>query len=799
MVRRSFIVLALFALLPAGCDCGGMPASPCGSDDDCALGQRCTDGACRPRPDAAVSMDASTTEDSQVSHDAGPCGPTCARCRYGTCVPDLGTCASNDDCPGDSYCDPAGECLPYGVPPEVTHDPACQRPDVLEEITPTLQCEWNGPDSGDVEPRSSRIYSTPIVVDLNLDEDPGRIRPSIVVTTWHVATADELIAEGAGGSTHNRVGMLRVFDGRTCEEQLRFGGPDDPTNRTAYGSAWAVGDLDGDLASGGRPELVGLHRMPRPGGTGNPFAVLYAVKIDLVDGVPEARRLWYGRDCEAEGEPVVTFGNSHQLVGPGLFDLDDDGTPEIVIHQMVFDHQGCLLGDPTEPSGASGHQSTLADIDDDGRVELVTGNRVAEWDPTTRRWVDEEYFVFSAADHPRGNIAIVDLGGYSRLPGREPPNDLPEIVVVETGTVRALALDGTVILGPYPLHPDQTTDPDAGGAPTASDFDGDGYAEIAVAGREYYLVFDPDCIDPDVEAPERPGGRCDRAPAMSGMPPGVLWAQPSIESSSGQTGSSVFDFNGDGIAEVVYSDECYVRVYEGASGDVIFSAAASSGTGREMPVIADVDGDFATEIVVSRTVRGESVCGTTDPLFSGAEFVSRDGFVVYRDPEDRWAGSRPIWNQDAYSVTHVTDEGRVQRTSEWRRNWTVPGLNNFRQNVQGSTGLLDIADLTVVFHALEAICSATLPAELTLSARVCNRGTHTVQDGVLVHFTENETLVCETSTTRFLVSGECEEVSCVGTVTSAEDLLVRVDPNDEVADCRPANNEGVAASRLCIF
>src|SRR5690606_36297033 len=103
------------------------------------------------------------------------------------------------------------ECIPYEVPPDVAHDPMCQRPEVLEGVTPVVQCEWSGPAADDIEPRSKRVYTAPMVADLNLDEDPGRLQPSIVITTWYVAGTSE---------ENDRIGMLRIFDGRTCEEQL---------------------------------------------------------------------------------------------------------------------------------------------------------------------------------------------------------------------------------------------------------------------------------------------------------------------------------------------------------------------------------------------------------------------------------------------------------------------------------------------------------------------------------------------------------------------------------------------------
>src|SRR5690606_16595561 len=115
------------------------------------------------------------------------------------------------------------------------------------------------------------------------------------------------------------------------------------------------------------------------------------------------------------------------------------------------------------------------------------------------------------------------------------------------------------------------------------------------------------------------------------LPDGVLWVQPSQDLSSNITGSSIFDFNGDGAAEAVYRDECYIRVYDGRTGTVLFSAPASSGTGNEYPAIVDVDGDFATEIVVPRT--NYNSCPKPDPLYpNSGEFVARPGFVIYRDP-----------------------------------------------------------------------------------------------------------------------------------------------------------------------
>lgn len=732
---------------------------------------------------------------SSTTGGGGECGgcPEGFICKYEQCLPDLGPCTTNDDCPGDSYCDMDGQCIPYGVPDGVINDPDCQKENIPEGVTPTVQCEWKATDPLDKTKNSTWIYNTPMVADMNLDLDPEKLAPSIVVTTFYV-TGQE------------RIGMLRVFDGRTCTEQMRAGGLDeaDLLNRPGYAVPWAIGDLDGDVLQGGHPELVGYQLNSNV--AADPVR-LYALHVDTSDVSPKLVRSWYGRDC-ANGDKILTFGQGTMTSGPELIDLDDDDTPEILVGEQVFGADGCLK--TTWNAGTATTMNYVADVDLDGGMDLVTHNRVASWDKATTEWVDKPFFVKNAAQLG-GHVAVANVGLYSAVLGMD-LDQQPEVVMLSSpnnqGQLRIQGLDGKVWWGPVPLYKTGNPPENRGGPLTISDFDGDGQVEFASAGATQYAVYDPDCQKAlmGMSPVERPGGTCDRAPeqAAKNLPDGVLWAQPSQDLSSNVTGSSIFDFNGDGTGEAVYRDECFIRVYDGKSGAVLFSAPGSSGTGQEYPTIADVDGDFATEIVVPRTPYAG--CPAKDPLFPmGPMFTPAAGFVIYRDPMDRWANSRPVWNQHAYSVTHVTDDARIPKASEFVNNWQAPGLNNFRQNAQGGFGLLKIADLTVELIDLGQLCDFRGGTK-ELQAEVCNRGTNPVQDGVVVEFLETELpdqpveqamSVCTAMTSKLLLPGECEVVSCTAMLGGEGNIYVDVDPEDLVADCHPGNNLGAGAFELC--
>ncbi|MBL8683064.1 MAG: VCBS repeat-containing protein [Myxococcales bacterium] len=773
---RTKVTFALASLVLAACSADPPPAGTCTTDEQCSSAQRCVAGRCVARGsdggmdgannDAATNdsgvVDAIATDSGTdgAGGDACPsprqCSATCCamgqRCVLDRCVRDLGACAMDNECQSDSYCR-EGVCVPYGVPADRTNNATCRRTISIDSLRPSVQCRWSGPPMGDMHPTYNQAMSTPIVVDLDLDDDPATRQPSIVFATFPVA------------GNYGNPGVLRVIDGRDCTQQRSFSAANEAVVSTA---SPAAADLDGD----GRPEIVAV---AHGGG-------LLAFRWD--PGTRNFVRWWRSGTCAMGGTRTPDTTGPANWGGPSIHDLDDDGRPEIIHGAVVYDRDGCILdGSQGAPAYSQGLIPVLADVDSDNKVELVSGNRILEWNPMTRRWVPETYFAGTSL--AQGQVAIGNLGNYPLI-GVD-GLDGPEVVVVSAGTVRVQTLEGRVVFGPFAIPGGGT-----GGPPTIADFDGDGRAEFATAGGTRYVVYDLDCVM---------GGDATRCNGMA-RTDGILWSQPSQDGSSNVTGSSVFDFDADGRAEAVYADECYLRVYEGRTGRVVYSSARSSGTAYENPVIADVDGDFRSEIVSTvNDYAGTLGCAATDPLFPMASFMREHGVVVLRDEMDRWAASRPIWNQHAYHVTHVDDDGRVPSTSMVRRNWATMGLNNFRQNVQGSLAALGVPDLTVTADPgpLVLMC---VGERGTLRARVCNRGTLPAPPGVRASFRVGDAMgaeLCAATVSGAIAPGACQEATCEAMFPPRSiDVHVVVNPAPMALDeCLSGNNSTAIRAVFC--
>ncbi|HEY8377175.1 MAG TPA: VCBS repeat-containing protein, partial [Nannocystis sp.] len=243
-----------------------------------------------------------------------------------------------------------------------------------------------------------------------------------------------------------------------------------------------------------------------------------------------------------------------------------------------------------------------------------------------------------------------------------------------------------------------------GGPPTVADFDGDGIPDVGAAGAVGYIVFSgAKMMDPNV-----PNEDID------------LWFKTTHDCSSAVTGSSVFDFNGDGKAEVIYSDEYHLWMYDGPTGtNLIPSTCNTTGTLWEYPLVADVDNDGQADIVVA-----SNAYGVTCP----DNGTKQSGIRIFGSASGSWVRTRRIWNQHTYHITNVREDGTIPAVEP--ANWTTPGLNNYRQNVQPE-GEFSAPDLTATIYP-------RCEGPYGLVARVRNIGQAAVPPGVVVGFYEGD-------------------------------------------------------------
>jgi len=376
------------------------------------------------------------------------CGGMCCRtgqaCYLDTCIADVGSCTTSDDCPGDTYCAtdaPGGPiCVPFGVPPDRVSDPACTRLIVAGTFAPTVQCEFREAPAGDAFPAHLHVLTTPMVVDFGIGRGPDDPRrPSIIA----------VFDDGVDGSSELPSGVIRILDGRTCTQQAELGS----LQMVSHSSPPAVGDLTGD----GRAEIVAY----KAGGG------LVAFTYDTATSAWTV--LWRSRTSAGAAFDPAGAGWS----GPTIVDMNDDGVPEVLRGTMVFAADGTYLGGMGgAPEYSAGQFSVVIDVDGDGRLEHVNGDRLREWDPATSSWTIDP---ISTSTQIPGFTAVADFGDFPG-PGML-PSSTPEIVVISSGTARVQTLDGTIVFGPVALPGGGT-----GGPPTIGDFDGDGRPELASAG-----------------------------------------------------------------------------------------------------------------------------------------------------------------------------------------------------------------------------------------------------------------------------------------------------------------------------
>jgi hypothetical protein len=411
---------------------------------------------------------------------------------------------------------------------------------------------------------------------------------------------------------------------------------------------------------------------------------------------------------------------------PAIADLDGDGAPEIIAGRAILDSAGAVVGKGQFGLGASQYASAsfAVDITGDGAQEVVVGDAIYRKDGSAVWNIPE----------PDGYPGVADFDG----------DGSPEIVVSvsSAGALRLQDANGGVVWS-------VAIPGGGGGPPTIADYDGDGEPEIGVAGLTAYTVFDGDGT--------------------------VLWQQPTQDVSSAVTGSSVYDFEGDGVADVVYADETTLWVYSGVDGTVKLAYTDhTNDTVIEYPIVVDVDDDGQVELLV---------------VHNGAF----QGITVLGDADASWRPGLRYWNQHAFSITNVNPDGTIPPMPT--PNWTV--YNNFRSGDISPPDGGAAPDLTVEASICQFECAEDM---LELWVHLGNVGASPLTAGaeIQVYGVEGmtETLLATKAWVGELPPGKFADAEMfMLNATTYDTLVVRAVANEE--ECDLDNNEVSLHTPFC--
>lgn len=622
--------------------------------------------------------------------------------------------------------------------------------------------EWSIPTFADY-PEYSEVLTVPVVGNLTDDDGDGVIGsigdiPDIV-----------MVGDDNTGSVHH--GALHIISGDGTQNMpaIYLGMYDDyQVYPYRYASA-ALGDLDKD----GIPEIVTVGELigggPPDSGSGS----------DSAPPVPDDS----AGDSHSGGheEVPVIFQRGMDTGGGG----GGGGGQPSPCRVVAFEPDGTVKWVAVDaPLSCAGHVPAIADLEGDGNVEVIVGP-----------------VILKGAD---GGLKGIGASGTGRFPAYD-----------QVGYISAISdLDGDgvqeVVTGTSLYDPDGMTICDVVGAedgfPAIADLDSDGDGDVVVVGDGHIYVYENDCTlvtswelegignggpptiaDFDADTMPEIGVATDTVYAVYESDGTMKWSAPVSDASSHTTGSSVFDFDGDGQAEVIYGDETTLWIYDGATGAVrLADTMHTSRTLHEYPTVADVDGDGQAEIIV--------------PQGGGHHDVENMGLYILGSASQSWQYARPVWNQHAYNIVNVEDDLSIPEHP--LSNW--PDYNNFRSgdlNYVSGGATPDIIPQAV-------FCADQCPEGVVgVMVRLGNGGGTEMRRDIPV------TIYTEVAGQRYLLS-TLRTARDVGPGHATEAMGFTLDPKDipdgvlvivgddngnsgEVTECNENNNELVLTGVIC--
>jgi hypothetical protein len=677
------------------------------------------------------------------------------------------TCLDDWNCPANTVCE-TGLCEGTGKAP------TCSLPAIpFSDTPPSVELFWGGTNratpaahdgtaAANLAPWSdwSMALNTPIVANLDDDNGDGLINeldfPEILFVThygnnpWSNGVVRAIHGGGPkkGADYFARCGTMFWTEGMPAPAACS-----DTDADADSGAPLAVGDLNND----GLPEIVYTAE-------NQTFRILdHTGKLLFTSGT-------YSLSNEGDAPSIANLdfaGYAEIIIGKIVYVLGDDGSGGIKVTHV-------LTGTAAKGTNEIATMVCPADvIPSMPGLEIVAGGTLYKMPATlptcgTPPCAGALDIVWNAMTVPgntgisgEGYCAVADVWGSDKTmpPGpNNRPDGKPEVILIDNGDLTILNGETGAIISDRSLGGG-----DRGGAPNVDDFDGDGFMEVGSALQDFYVVVDlqtstgaaGSCPDwPTVIArkdqpngahnpnpPRNPGGSCTED---SNCDPAAVcnravghcvclhngWKRDSDDDSSRATSSSVFDFNGDGAAEAIYNDECDFRVYEGTTGELLFSQPSRSRTGIENPVVADVDNDGNAEVVTPMNTAEPNRCDDDQ----GGIPTGPNGIRVWGDPTDTWVSARRIWNEQSYHVTNVTESGSIptHEPESWLP-WGGRLYNTYRSQPRSFGVAPDLTVVGVGVSSPDAKCGS-LSDNIDIAFEIENAGDLRVGPGVVVRF-----------------------------------------------------------------
>ena len=434
------------------------------------------------------------------------------------------------------------------------------------------------------------------------------------------AVPEIIMMDGPGSSP-----QIYAVHGDTGEEYFRV----PYFNRSlSGGTAFAAADIDLD----GHPEIIAI---------GNePSYSIGQIGKKLMAFDHKGQLKWVSEPLPDVYQTSAGVAYEGKMTNSSITiaDIDQDGTPEILvgiatqglgrIGYQVWDYQGNKLDYVYTTGQAYGDASArveVVDLDLDGIPEIIVGRAA---------WTNTGELLWSRTDSAFYNNSVNSFPIVANLDD-DPYPEMVRTTDDQPGTIVAWNHDGSTLwTATIPSYYGSY------GMLSIADVDNDGKPEVLVPPRGYEVA------DPMFRV-------------LNGSDGSLKWAAP-VTTDNGAWGAAVMDMDNDGFNEVVYLDRDHIfHVWDGRDGTVKLEYPSGE-DGRTLqtsiPIFADVDGDGHAELITI-----------------GSYSLNPDLIRVYESPQDDWPPMRAIWNQNAYHVTNINDDGTVPQFE--RPHWLLPGLN----------------------------------------------------------------------------------------------------------------------------